>query len=346
MDIFDKLDKDESLFLRRPDVDQSLWNNLVINYFNPKGHLYFCTSGTSGGSLKVIEIKHKTLLEHSKALCSHFHINENARWLICLPTYYMGGISIIYRSYICQSKYFITENVDICEIFKEVEDKHITHISLVPYQVNNLLKNELKIPKSIKMIFIGGDYLSRSDFLKLSKMPNVFYPTYGASELCSQVATSKLSEYNTFNILPWNKCSIEEHRIKINSPFMAKGQYILTGNCVEYISFDQQSFHTQDTGVISKNSLKVEGRFDRNIKVAGKFINLDDIENSLEPVLKENFFVTSKEDQRVGNKPVLVSTKIVDKDLIRKFGITESLVIPKFKYTNSSKLIKNLNAYL
>ena len=346
MDFTKKLDSNLSIYLKRPDVPQGIWNRLVNEYFDINGYLYFCTSGTTSSNFKIIKISNKILLDHSKKINNHFKITNQDIWLNCLPNYYMGGIAIHFRAYQSGSKVIECSTKDIKELFKIIDIEKVTHLSLVPYQVHQILELEIQLPKSIKMIFIGGDRLSLKSFNKLQKLSDVFYPTYGLSELCSQVATSRLDRYNTFDILPWNNCNIEDGILNIKSPFYYEGQYLVKDEQVTFEKFDSDIFKTQDFAVIDKNELKILGRSDRNIKVLGKFVNLDQIESDLSLKTDIPFFITSKSESNIGSIPIAISKIKIPSEILDEFNIRESIIVEDFKYTYSKKLIKKIDSYL
>lgn len=346
MDYFKELDSSQSLYFKRPDIPDEQWDLLIHEYLNPEDHLYFCTSGTSSDAFKVNVLKKEILLGHSKAIVNHFNITSHDRFLLSLPNYFMGGLSIITRAYSCGAKVYECDSFDIKKII-ELSDKYkITHLSLVPYQIDELLKNDIKIPSSIKMVLIGGDTLSYDNFKKLKDREDVFYPTYGLSELCSQVATSKLDKFNTFDILPWNKCEVCENKLEITSPYTYSGQFIVNKNSIKFIENNSRTIQTQDSAQIEGNKLKILGRLDRNIKLAGKFINLDQLELEASQYLDEDFFITKELDSRLGSIPVLITKQKISKEILDTISIQKNIIIPEFHYTYSNKLIKRIDYYL
>lgn len=338
MDKIEALEK--SIFCKRPDVSTELWNRLCRYYFKENGFLYFCSSGSTSSSLKVFEISFKKMLGHAKEVNDFFEITNKDNWLLSLPSFYMGGLSILFRAYQNGASVFSPHDLSINSIVKSCEELNITHLSLVPRQIHDFLQLNLSFPKSVKMVFIGGDSLTIDNFNALKDQPPIFFATYGASEVCSQVATSLIKEFNTFKVLPWNKV-ITNDTIEINSPFIYDRLFVIKDNEVEQQIPSHSIFKTTDRGVKSGDLLRVLGRSDRQIKCSGLFIDLDLLEIELKKFFPNfDFYLCSIQSPQRGREPVLITKSPIQDSVLLEFKIYKSRVVDKFLYTESGKLKK------
>jgi O-succinylbenzoic acid--CoA ligase len=338
----DKIENlDSSIFCRRPDVSIELWEKLATDYFKKKDFLYFCSSGSTQSRLKVFEISFQKMLGHARVLNQFFNITANDKWLLSLPHFYMGGLSIMFRAYQNGAAIYSPKDHSIEAIINSCKDHSITHLSLVPRQVHELIKKKLSFPENVKMIFVGGDSLSLTDFESLKNYPPIFYATYGASEVCSQVATSKLNMFNSFEILPWNKVSINE-TIEVDTPYIFDRVFSVNGSKVIIEKPSGTVFKTNDRGIKDENILTVLGRVDRLIKSSGSFIDLDLLEAELNTIIPKeiDFYLTSTLSDQRGSESVIVSKSLIDKTILQKFNIFNSRIVDQFLYTESGKLRK------
>ncbi len=146
------------------------------------------TSGTSG-TPKAAQITYGNLRALADASADRLGVNAVDRWLLPLPLYHVGGLSIVFRSAVQGTKAVLPDDNTTQAIMRALVDERITHVSLVPTQVFRLLEAGFTPPPSLKLILVGGAAAS-PDLLSAAHARN--YPiatTYGLTEATSQVAT-------------------------------------------------------------------------------------------------------------------------------------------------------------
>jgi len=155
-----------------------------------KSHIYLYTSGFS----KICLLSKKAFL-HSACLANkNLQASTKDKWLISLPLYHVGGISILARAFLSGSSYFINKEAWNPNSFKrQIEREKITLSSLVPTQVYDLVGKGLKAPSSLRVLLVGGDFLSSSLYQKARDLGWPLLLCYGATETSSHIAVSKLS---------------------------------------------------------------------------------------------------------------------------------------------------------
>ncbi len=146
------------------------------------------TSGTSG-TPKAAQITYGNLRALAESAADRLGVDAGDRWLLPLPLYHVGGLSIVFRSAVQRTAAVLPRDTSTAAIMAALIEEQITHVSLVPTQVYRLIEAGFVPPPSLKMILVGGAAAS-IELLRAAHERN--YPiatTYGLTEATSQVAT-------------------------------------------------------------------------------------------------------------------------------------------------------------
>ena len=144
--------------------------------------------------------------------------------------------------------------------------EHIAFVSLVPYQLISILEESPEKLSLIDNILLGGAPVSKSLTNKIQNFPMNFYESYGMTETMSHVAIKNLKDpIPNFRALETN---------------------------------DQVSL------VNSKQFIWL-GRKDFVIISGGKKVHPEMLEKKIESHLKDRFFITKENDEKLGEKIVL-----------------------------------------
>jgi len=151
----------------------------------------FFTSGTTGSPKGAM----LTLGNHySSALASaeRLPVKKNDRWLLTMPLYHIGGLSIVFRAAIYGIEIVLHSGFDVDAVHHALTEENITHVSLVPTMLHRLLE---KYPNfapspSLRVILLGGAGAPQNLLEKALKLNLPIALTYGLTEATSQVATS------------------------------------------------------------------------------------------------------------------------------------------------------------
>ena len=153
------------------------------------------TSG-SGGKPKGV------ILSYANHYFNALGSNENIRlqagdcWLLSLPLYHVGGLSILYRSMLAGTTVYITAGFTADETNRLIDRGAVTHLSLVPTQLHRLLESRRTeaIPLTLKVILLGGAPAPQGLIEKIKKLSLPVLMTYGMTETASQVTTMSLDD--------------------------------------------------------------------------------------------------------------------------------------------------------
>ncbi|MDZ4764888.1 MAG: o-succinylbenzoate--CoA ligase [Chloroflexota bacterium] len=115
---------------------------------------------------------------------------ETDRWLLTLPLYHVGGLSIVYRTFLAGQTLVLYEGgFDPQRVSDALHQHQITHVSLVPTQLYRMLEAGVSFPSSLRIILLGGAAAS-PDLLKRAFDAGLpVAPTYGMTETASQITT-------------------------------------------------------------------------------------------------------------------------------------------------------------
>jgi o-succinylbenzoate---CoA ligase len=147
-----------------------------------------CSSGSSG-KVKVIPFTLRALLDHAKAVCEHLKVTWHDSWLVCLPFYHIGGLSIAFRCLVSGASLTIAQSADPDEINKFIDHEEISVISVVPTVLERMLaKREwAPFPESLRAIIVGGGPVPAG---LLARCPRA-YATYGLTETGSMTTCAR-----------------------------------------------------------------------------------------------------------------------------------------------------------
>ncbi len=157
---------------------------------------YFFTSGTSG-SPKVVPLKRRQMISAARSSAQNFHSAANELWLLCLPLYHIGGISVILRSVLYGSGIYRTDGFDTLQAGQLLsQNRKIVAVSLVPTMLKRLMESDSFDPHpQLKGVLLGGGPIS-PDLLASCIERNIpVIPSYGMTETCAQIAANPLFSF-------------------------------------------------------------------------------------------------------------------------------------------------------
>ncbi|MCY4512331.1 MAG: AMP-binding protein [Bdellovibrionales bacterium] len=316
--------------IRHPQFNQ--WQELVKHLPFFPGCLYLFTSSYK----KIAILPKESFLISARAVNQHLRCTEKDRWLVVLPFTHTGGLSILARSFCGSYSSFKGPEIWNPKTFLDVlKEKKMTLCSLVPAQVYDLVKNRLSAPPTLRAVVVGGGALSPSLYTKARELKWPLLPSYGLTELCSQVATASLSSLeNSFfpelKILPHTQLKVKKGTLHIQSKALLKGYFDLEKKKFWDPKSSEGWFDTGDIGKVEGENLTVKGRKDNQIKILGELTDLTELSHQLESLvfdltLTDQFILIPVSNERKGWDLQIVTTSFNEQDIlkvIRKFNKT------------------------
>ncbi len=272
---------DELIAFLKPKFETDA--NFLEELFNEEEYIIVKTSGSTG-TPKPIKIKKEALLKSAENTGKYFKLGNETKALHCLSSEYIAGKMMWVRALhlgwhltLVKPNRKPLENIDASFDFA----------AMLPLQVQNSYEKLTQINKLI----IGGAPLDAVWEEKLSQFPNEIYLTYGMTETITHVAVRKIGEKKIFHCLPDIKIEIDKRGcLMITALYIAK-EPVITNDIV--------TLH-------SESSFEWLGRFDNVINSGGIKFLPEMLEEKLANYLTKPFVISSKKDQMLSEKLVLV----------------------------------------
>ena len=151
----------------------------------------FFTSGTTGFPKGVL-LTFDNYRVSAQASAERLGVDPHDRWLLTMPLYHIGGMSIVFRSALYGTEIVLHSGFDMDAVHHALTDENITIVSLVPTMLHRLLEKypAFKPSLSLRVILLGGAGAPASLVEKALALNLPLALTYGLTEATSQVATS------------------------------------------------------------------------------------------------------------------------------------------------------------
>ncbi len=248
------------------------------------GHVLFETSGSSG-TPKSVALSKSALLASAAAVNRHLQVSPNSRWGLALPAHHVGGFGVAARCYQSGAKLCIYQGKWNATRFRDwLHDQNVTHTSLVPAQVHDLVALNLPSPPSLIAIVVGGGRLESGLGRRARDLGWPVLASYGMTEAGSQIATQSLAElaqpYNPAPILLlpiWDARTTPDSRLEISGPALFSG-YVIAG---KYHPRESEWHLTEDRVELEGGYLTPLGRADTFVKILGELADTAAIEREL-----------------------------------------------------------------
>ncbi|MFG0454274.1 o-succinylbenzoate--CoA ligase [Shewanella mangrovisoli] len=262
------------------------------------------TSGSSGFP--------KAAVHH---LANHIANAEGARsliplvtgdaWLLSLPLFHIGGLAILNRCALVAATVVLPDPT--LPLQAQIERDFLTHASLVPTQLLNLLADKQVSLKSIKALLLGGGAVSIDLLKQLEQRHIASFTSYGMTEMGSQITTGPaLSDGTSGKLLPGRELKIVDGVIWVRGDCLFMGY--LTDKGIEKPLDADGWFYTKDRGEWDANgNLKILGRVDNMFISGGENIQPEEIEAALKlhPLIDEAI-VFPQPDVTFGQLPAAI----------------------------------------
>ncbi|MCK5742940.1 MAG: AMP-binding protein, partial [Chlorobi bacterium] len=264
-------------------------------------------------------------------------------WLVALPLYHVGGISILFRAILARATVVLPDANK--SLIDDINQYKPTHVSLVATQLTELIndKNAVAVLQKMKAILLGGSAIPQSLIEKAHALDLKVYTTYGSSEMSSQITTTAPGDslerlYTSGILLNYREIKIaDDGEILVRGDTLFKG-YIEDG-MIDPARDSDGYFHTDDIGTIDEfGYLNVIGRKDNMFISGGENIQPEEIENALLKIEGvADAAVVPVPDSQYGFRPIafvkLDNSQLSMKDLpeilsakIAKYKIPEAFI--------------------
>jgi len=294
----------------------------------PPGLVLFATSGSSDVPMWVALSK-QALRVSAAAVNCHLEVSAACCWGLALPPHHVGGFGVAARAYAADCGFAeFGRRWDAPAFARWLDDRRITHTSLVPAQVHDLVLAGLPAPGALRAIVVGGGTMDGVTGRAARALGWPVLASYGMTEAASQIATQHPASLHDIYqpaplpLLPiWQAETTPDDRLRITGPALFSGWLVRENDHWIYQSRESQWHLTKDRALLADGCLTPIGRTDTMVKVLGELVDLETIERELAALAggalaPGMFAVVAVPDARAGYALVPVFDAAVDPALI------------------------------
>ena len=169
------------------------WEGDLPDVSVPGGCLLFRTSGSTGEG-KWVVLGKPALLVSARAVNEWLGVDKPSVWGLALPLNHVGGFGVVARAYAAGSGLEVFPGKWNAGEFAEwIVRAGVTHTSLVPTQLHDLVKSKISAPTCLSAVVVGGGRLEEILGEAARGLGWPVLASYGMTEACSQIATQRLS---------------------------------------------------------------------------------------------------------------------------------------------------------
>lgn len=266
------------------------------------------TSGSAGKPKAALH----SYRNHGSAAQAAVAVNDlrpGDRWLLSLPVWHVGGLSVLFRCLCAGAAVVIPETG---ESLATSLDRHaVTHLSLVPTQLRRLL-SMATAPAGVdrvRVILLGGAPIPGAVLCEAVARGWPVCATYGLTEMTSQVATVAAAATNAMRVQAPHPLPGVELRVTAEGEILVRGEMLFLGyweqGAVRRPLTSAGWFATGDLGHLQEGGgLALIGRRDNLFISGGENIQPEEIEGALAALPGvEVAAVVAVPDDEFGHRP-------------------------------------------
>ncbi|UWX56139.1 AMP-binding protein [Maribacter litopenaei] len=285
-------------FIKEGEPYQVSIGSFLLDWLSPKNSIVVNTSGSTG-TPKSISLLKEHMKNSALATGAYFNLTPGTTCLHCLPCEYIAGKMMLVRALVLGLDIHFVEPSSAP--LKSIDNqKSFDFCAMVPLQVQSSF-DEID---RLKKLIIGGTPVSKEVKKKLFPKKTKCFETYGMTETITHVAIKEITsefEQPPFKALPNVFFSCDKRGCLVIEAPLVVMEKVVTNDIVDLVS--DQEFHWL-------------GRYDNVINSAGVKLFPETIENKLMPPVESPFIIAGIDDERPGQKLILIRNLIPHKNLI------------------------------
>jgi len=297
---------------------------------------YTLKSSGSTGKPKKLTFSREQIKQSAQQTIHQFSLVKDDYLLCCLSVDYVAGFMMVMRA-VSQDLNLIVVPPSSNPLQALNSSQNFDFAAMVPLQLATVLNDrrdqDLHQINQAKAVILGGAPVNKGLMQQTQNLATQIYQTYGMTETLTHVAVRRLNgqeERPPFEALKAVEFEQDDRScLIIHSPIV--DQPIITNDVVELI--DIHTFYWQ-------------GRYDNVINSGGYKVQIEKLEQALEPIIAElwpgkSFVITFIPDETLGNKVVLAieAAEIDERTKQELFTASKNLLHPY----EQPKNILNLN---
>jgi acyl-CoA synthetase (AMP-forming)/AMP-acid ligase II len=256
------------------------------------------TSGSTGNP-KLVRLSRAAIISNADAIVRGLGIRESDRSVTCLPYSYTYGLSIINSHLRAGATTVVTDSaITTGEFWRVVDQFGVTALAGVPttYRMLRQMRWSVESHPSVRYATQAGGRLADADRVHFRDMFDqadaIFYVMYGQTEATARITITAPTDL--FESISTAGRPIEGGAIEIRSEdadgageVWYIGPNVMLGyaeNVADLARGDDQNgtLATGDLGFLKDGKLFLTGRSKRIVKIFGKRVSLDDVDQWLQ----------------------------------------------------------------
>ncbi|OFW77620.1 MAG: o-succinylbenzoate--CoA ligase [Alicyclobacillus sp. RIFOXYA1_FULL_53_8] len=163
-------------------------DDLLIDLQHPLAVIY--TSGTTGYPKGTV-LTYGNFWWSAIASALQSGLQKHDKWLVPMPLFHVGGLSVLMRSVIYGTTAVIQDRFDAEQVNRTLDEQEITLLSVVPTMLARMLEERQgrAYPGRLRLVLLGGSSAPRALLEECARLGLPVAQSYGLTEACSQVAT-------------------------------------------------------------------------------------------------------------------------------------------------------------
>ena len=291
------------------------------------GHLVFGTSGSSGAP-KWIALSKDALRISAAVVNAHLGVEPDDCWGLLLPLHHVGGFGVVVRAHeaACALRVF-SPRWDPVAAAGWLDAAGVTHTSMVPTQVIDLVRAGLRAPARLRAVVVGGGRLDETAGARARALGWPVLASYGMTETASQIATQALADLDLpyrpapLPLLPvWRATTTADGRLRVAGPALFSGTVAATAaSGWTYLPRTGEWHDSSDLAEVRDDAVTPLGRADTRVKILGELVDPAALESDLLARLDlppGSFAIAAVADERAGHRLVPVADRRVDRDAL------------------------------
>lgn len=186
------------------------------------------TSGTTGRAKGAI-LSRDAFVAAARASHATLPLGPRDRWLLCMPIAHVGGLSIVVRCLIARAAVVIAGPFDVERVRASMGRDRPTLVSLVPTMLARLLDAGWRGHDELRAVLLGGAACPDRVLERAIEAGLPIRTTYGLTEACSQVTTSRVDvraiDEGAGEPLPGIEVRIDDGTIRVRGASMLSGWF-------------------------------------------------------------------------------------------------------------------------
>lgn len=275
---------------------QNKFLNQFLEEWHAENGISVHTSGSTGTPKDII-LPHSQIVNSALRSNRFFGINKNSRIHSAISFEYIGGKMMIARSLLSGCR--LTYGKPAVKISLEDCEYPVTLLSLVPAQMHFVLEN-LSNFSHVEQFLIGGSAINDKLWDHIVESGVTAWESYGMTETATHIGMRRVAgdSKSRPHFVPLSGVSISES----------------SDGCLLIKDRDVFVATTDLVRIYQDNTFEILGRKDDIINTGGLKILPQDIENVLEPALRNlvsSFYISSVPDEIWTSRLILVAVASV-----------------------------------